>query len=129
MNAFEKLVDRMGQALFRVETNFHTYHSSTIDGKVETLDRAMQAADAIQKDLENLKAVKAELTIGPVDDLAKACEMIMGVRYVMMFQHIHDEQSAREVLDKYGAANVQLLARKAQDLAEKALKAWEEANK
>lgn len=123
MNAFEKLVDRMGQAIFRIETNFETVQRRLPPGPV------IAPAQAITIDLENLKAIKAELASGVVDDLARACEMIMGVRYCMMFQHIHDDQSVKEILDKYGAPSVQLLAKKAQDTAERALEAWEKANK
>lgn len=124
MNAFEKMVDSMGQAIFRAETNFETVKRSLLPGPAVT-----DASQAITQDLENLKDTKAKLATGPIDDMVTACEMIMGVKYCMMFHHIHDEQSAKEILAKYGANHVQHLANKAQALAEKALKAWEEANK
>ena len=124
MNAFEKLVDSMGQAIFRVETNFETVQRSLLPGPAVT-----DASQAITDDIERLKAAKVKLAKGPIDDMVAACEMIMGVKYCMMFHHIHDEQSAKEILAKYGANHVQHLANKAQATAERALKAWEEINK
>lgn len=54
-------------------------------------------------------------------DALKACELIVDVKHCMMFTQVHADWMVKEILDKHGASSIQLLAKKAQDAAERAL--------
>lgn len=51
----------------------------------------------------------------------EACQAIVDVRDCMMFQDLHATWLIDETLEKHGVASIQLLAKKAQDLAAKAV--------
>jgi hypothetical protein len=51
----------------------------------------------------------------------EACELIVAVKHCMMFEQIHDDFAVKEILDKHGVSSIQLLAKKAEDLATIAL--------
>lgn len=50
-------------------------------------------------------------------ELLAACEMILDVRTCMLLQGVHADFLMHEILDKHDVPSVQLLAKKAQDLA------------
>jgi hypothetical protein len=59
MTKLEQLIDRVGQITFRLETNFQTYRRSI--GSFQHPENMTHAREALEADLENLKAAKAEL--------------------------------------------------------------------
>ena len=142
MNTDEKLIDSMGQCVFRLETNF-----VALLRRIPKPDQTGQdAVAAMFADLEKLKAIKTHLADGPlveqlqaardflppqsaVKQLAEACELIIAVKHCMMFEHIHADWIVKEVLDKHGVPSIQLLAKKAQDTAEHAVEIWNQQNK
>ena len=56
MTELEKLIDDLGQIAFRLETNFWTYRRSF--GCFQHPESAVSARQALESDLERLKAVK-----------------------------------------------------------------------
>ena len=57
----------------------------------------------------------------PSEKALEVCRMVIAIKHCMIFYGIHDDHSCKEVLEKYGVDSVQLLAKKAQDLAQEVL--------
>jgi hypothetical protein len=63
----------------------------------------------------------AGMQAAKLDTALRACTLLQAVKHCMMFHYIHDDTMVKEVLEKHGAASVQLLAKMAQDAADEAL--------
>ena len=59
MTELEKLIDRVGQIAFRLETNFESYRRHF--GSFQHPENATRAREALLLDFENLKAAKHEM--------------------------------------------------------------------
>lgn len=72
-------------------------------------------------DLDQQTARANARLIAAAPDLLAACKAIRDVQVCMMMQGVHADFIMHEILEKHGVPNVQLLAKKAQDLAKAAI--------
>jgi hypothetical protein len=89
-------------------------------GFKHALKRLFGPAEVAGSELAQLRARAA---VG--QELADACKLVVAVKQCMMFDHIHADFMVKEVLAEHQAKSVQMLAKDAEDAAERALKKWE----